>query len=129
MSFYSKVVMCGGTAKLADFGTVNILRQLDTVMPGNLIYAAPEAIDPSQQSTKMDVFSFGILLIEMCTGRFPEVDARNPLIAQIKDRSFVKIIRKCIIYNKDKRPEMAEILPELDYLSAKTPRIEEFSSL
>lgn len=100
-------------AKLADFGTVNILRQLNTMMPGSLIYAAPEAIDPSQQSPKMDVFSFGILLIEMCTGKFPAVDARSQLIIQIKDRLFVKLLRKCIIYNKDKRPDMTEILDEL----------------
>lgn len=105
-------------AKLADFGTVNIQRQLGTVMPGNLTYAAPEAIDPSQQSPKMDTFSFGILLIEMCTGKFPEVDARNRLITQIKDRWFVKLIRKCIVYNKEKRADMAEILSEL---SARKP--------
>ena len=29
-------------------------------------YSAPESDDPSQQSIKMDVYSFGLLLIEMC---------------------------------------------------------------
>ncbi len=81
-------------AKLADYGTVKYLCQLVTELPGNPTYAAPEAIFPSQQSPKMDVFSFGIILIEMCTGKFPEVDARDRLISQIKDRSFVKLIRK-----------------------------------
>ena len=100
-------------AKLADYGTVKYLCQLVTELPGNPTYAAPEAIFPSQQSPKMDVFSFGILLIEMCTGKFPEVDARDRLISQIKDRSFVKLIRKCIIHNKDKRPEMTEVLFDL----------------
>lgn len=100
-------------AKLADYGTVNYLCRLETEVPGNITYAAPEAVFPSQQSPKMDVFSFGILLIEMCTGKFPEVDARNRLISQIKDRSFVKLLRKCIIHNKDKRPEITEVLFDL----------------
>ena len=55
-------------AKVSDYGTVNLLQQLDTICPGNPTYAAPEANDPNQQSTKMDIFSFGALLLEMLTG-------------------------------------------------------------
>ena len=55
-------------AKVSDYGTVNLLQRLDTICPGNPSYAAPEANDPNQQSTKMDTFSFGALLLEMLTG-------------------------------------------------------------
>ena len=55
-------------AKVSDYGTVNLLQRLDTICPGNPSYAAPEASDPNQQSTKMDIFSFGALLLEMLTG-------------------------------------------------------------
>ena len=55
-------------AKVSDYGTVNLLQRLDTICPGNPTYAAPEANDPNQQSTKMDIFSFGALLLEMLTG-------------------------------------------------------------
>ena len=55
-------------AKVSDYGTVNLLQRLDTICPGNPSYAAPEANDPNQQSTKMDIFSFGALLLEMLTG-------------------------------------------------------------
>ena len=55
-------------AKVSDYGTVNLLQRLDTICPGNPSYAAPEANDPNQQSTKMDIFSLGALLLEMLTG-------------------------------------------------------------
>ena len=55
-------------AKVSDYGTVNLLQRLDTICSGNPSYAAPEANDPNQQSTKMDIFSFGALLLEMLTG-------------------------------------------------------------
>ena len=57
-------------AKVSDYGTVNLLQRLDTVCPGNPSYAAPEANDPNQQSTKMDIFSLGALLLEMLTGSY-----------------------------------------------------------
>ena len=54
-------------AKVFDYGSVNFLRQLATVDPGSPVYAAPEANTPSQQSAKMDIFSFSVLLLEMAT--------------------------------------------------------------
>ena len=48
--------------------TVNLQENLATVGPGSPCYAAPEANDPTQQSSKMDIFSFGALLMEMLSG-------------------------------------------------------------
>ena len=64
-------------AKVTDYGSVNLQQQLETVGPGNPTYAAPEANDPCLQSPKMDIFSFGILLIEMLTGQLPPSDERH----------------------------------------------------
>ena len=55
-------------AKVSDYGTVNLQQNLATVGPGSPCYAAPEANDPTQQSPKMDIFSFGALLMEMLSG-------------------------------------------------------------
>ena len=55
-------------AKVSDYGTVNLQENLATIGPGSPCYAAPEANDPTQQSPKMDIFSFGALLMEMLTG-------------------------------------------------------------
>ena len=71
-------------AKVSDYGSVNLLENLRTVGPGNPVYAAPEASIPPLQSPKMDIFSFGILLVEMCTARFPEVADRKRLIRSIQ---------------------------------------------
>ena len=70
-------------AKVSDYGTVNLLQRLDTICPGNPSYAAPEANNPNQQSTKMDIFSFGILLLEMLAGEFPDMDERGRLLDKI----------------------------------------------
>ena len=55
-------------AKVSDYGTVNLQENLATIGPGSPCYAAPEANDPTQQSPKMDIFSFGALLMEMLSG-------------------------------------------------------------
>ena len=97
-------------AKLTDYGSVNTLQQLKTQGPGNPTYSAPESNFPNKQSPKMDVFSFGILMIEMFSGKFPSVDARERLVLSIKDRPIVGLIKKCTAHNMEKRPTISEIL-------------------
>ena len=63
-------------AKLTDYGSVNLVRQLHTANPGSPAYAAPEASNPRLQSPKMDIYSFGALILEMLTGRLPAPDDR-----------------------------------------------------
>ena len=55
-------------AKVSDYGSANFMRYSSTVGPGNPLYSAPEAGDPKKHSPKMDVYSFGVLLVEMCSG-------------------------------------------------------------
>ena len=102
-------------AKVTDYGSVNFQRELKTVGPGSLVYAAPETHTPALQSPKMDVFSFGVLLVEMCTARFPEASARERLIASIQSREWVGLIRRCIRPDRDDRPSAAEIIAELQH--------------
>ena len=45
-------------AKVTDYGSANLLHQLNTKYPGGPAYAAPEADSPSLQSRKMDIYSF-----------------------------------------------------------------------
>ncbi|KAM7429316.1 hypothetical protein ABFA07_019808 [Porites harrisoni] len=40
--------------------------------PGNPFYSAPEA-SSSRQTPKMDVYSYGVLLCELCTNQSPIV--------------------------------------------------------
>ena len=106
----------GWLAKVTDYGSVNTLRMIQTKNPGSPVYAAPETIDPSLQSTKMDVFSVGVLLIEMCTGQFPSDDGRERLLLTIADRGFSDLISRCIDHERDNRPTAQELLSELKQL-------------
>ena len=103
-------------AKLSDYGSVNFLRQLETVSPGNPTYAAPEANYPAQQSSKMDIFSFGVLLVEMCTARFPDPATRERLIRSIREPRLVGLVRQCTAADKDRRPSAADIITQLTEL-------------
>ena len=106
----------GWLAKVTDYGSVNTLRALQTKNPGSPVYAAPEAAEPSLQSTKMDIFSVGVLLIEMCTGQFPSDDGRERLLLTISDRGFSELISRCIDRERDNRPTAQELLSELKQL-------------
>ena len=43
-----------------------------TVGPGNPSYSAPEAWYPGLHSPKMDIFSYGMLLVEICLREIPD---------------------------------------------------------
>ena len=73
----SKNILLGGNkAKIADlgqakiFGDTGISRQ--TGMPGAMAYSAPEVLT-GKYSEKIDIFSFGILLCQMCIGEYPRI--------------------------------------------------------
>ena len=86
-------------AKLSDYGSANFLRQLSTVAPGSSVYAAPESLNPSQQSPKMDTFSFGVLVLEMMSRQFPDVQRSEPLLQSLTSRApdMVRLISECTI--------------------------------
>ena len=100
-------------AKVTDYGSVNLQSQLKTENPGSPVYSAPEARIPSRQSTKMDIFSFGVLLIEMCTAQFPDVAKRVAMIRSIKERQWVDMIRQCIHQDQTQRPVISQIISRL----------------
>ena len=101
-------------AKVSDYGTVNLLQQLQTVGPGSPCYAAPEAEYASQQSPKMDIFSFGALLVEMLTGELPAPDERPRLLRAIRHQRLLALIRRCLSDNREARPSASDIITELD---------------
>ena len=102
-------------AKVSDYGSVNLLRKLQTANPGNPCYSAPEAGDPSQQSPKMDVFSFGVLLLEMLTGRFPDTEERADHLRAVQHQPLLALIQRCLEVRKEDRPKASDIITELDH--------------
>ena len=110
-------------AKLSDFGSFNFMRESQTVNAGNPVYAAPEALDPSKgaQSPAMDVYSFGVLLHEMCSRRLP-TGGLNPAVVrlanwkELPENSLVPLISSCVEESIVKRPRMDYLIAELNHL-------------
>lgn len=100
-------------AKVSDYGSVNFVQHLKTAGPGNPVYAAPEANTPAEQSVKMDIFSFGALLIEMGTGRIPDEASRNHLVPSIQHLWLITLVCRCIEEEREKRPTAGYIIQQL----------------
>ena len=100
-------------AKLTDYGSVNVVRQLHTQNPGSPAYSAPEASDPRHQSPKMDIYSFGALVLEMLTGRLPAPDDRPGLLCQVRHEQLLHLIRRCLSERKEDRPSASDIVSDL----------------
>ena len=100
-------------AKVTDYGSVNLQKKLQTENPGSPVYSAPEANIPTLQSPKMDIFSFGVLLVEMLTSRFPEVSSRQRLIASIDHMGYQRTIRQCLSEERDQRPSAQQLITTL----------------
>ena len=101
-------------AKVSDYGSANFLQQLRTAGPGNPTYAAPEADIPSQQSPKMDVYSYGVLLLEMCSRRFPNPEECEALLQRVQQPAMMALIRQCMERELMRRPTMSDIIRQLE---------------
>ncbi|XP_041018434.1 serine/threonine-protein kinase-like protein At3g51990 [Juglans microcarpa x Juglans regia] len=143
-------------ARLGDFGLalrghVEDVRIKCTPPAGTLGYLDPGYLAPGDLSTKSDVFSFGILLLEIISGRHAidvnysppsVVDWAVPLIKhgefsgicdyRISTPSDLAVIRhlavlaaRCVRSSAEKRPDMAEVVECLKIVAKKvhTPPI------
>ena len=103
----------GWRAKVSDYGTVSLQPLTSTCTPGNPVYSAPEAANPREHSPAMDVFSYGVLLIEMAVCQFPDVGKRVAQIKAIKRPTLKNLIERCLIENYKQRPAMSDIINEI----------------
>ena len=99
-------------AKLSDYGSANLEPLSRTNNPGNPVYSAPESFNPREHSPAMDVFSYGVLLIEMVVCQFPEKEKRKDHIDAINRQSMKNLIERCLIENYRQRPTMSDIIKE-----------------
>ena len=107
----------GWRAKVSDYGSANLQPLISTtVNPGNPVYSAPESPYPREHSPAMDVFSYGVLLIEMISRRIPLPGEREDLINDIRRASFKSLVQRCLIVEYKQRPTMADIITELRLL-------------
>ena len=63
---------------------------------------------------QVDVYSFGVLLCEMCIQQLPDPDRRDQQIAMVTNRLLRALIRGCVNTEPESRPNMQEIIEELE---------------
>ncbi|KAL2548870.1 Protein kinase superfamily protein [Forsythia ovata] len=131
-------------AKLSDFGLARLgpsdgLSHVSTAVVGTVGYAAPEYIQTGHLTSKSDVWSYGVFLYELITGRRPLdrnrpkseqklLDWVRPHLADIKKfeqildprldgkyslksaQKLAAIANKCLVRHPKNRPKMSEVL-------------------
>ena len=105
--------------KLSDFGSANLVQHASTPGPGAAMYTAPEVFKGEQQTTKMDVFSFGKLLCEVLSNRLPDPDAFPSMLQSMaKDWPLMhQLTSSCVQQDPNKRPAMSYIVDQLNHFT------------
>merc|ERR1712137_859986 len=99
------------TCKVADFGasTIQVHTSKTMTVIGTPSYMAPEVLAHTKYSEKADVYSFGIIIVEVYTGETPY---SGPEFADIRNQ--VQLISRIV---KDHlHPDTSKLPPELAHL-------------
>ena len=101
------LMIAGIRAKITDFGmsklaTGNPRMTALTMCPGNLLYMPPEALDEAKSYTaKLDIFSFGVIVIQILTRQFPNPTDRFRTAQNDEDED-------------DEEDEVRRLVPEIE---------------
>ena len=60
------------------------------------------------------MYSFGVLLCEICIRELPDPDRRDEQVAMVTNRMLRALIRGCLQQDADERPSMEDIIGELE---------------
>ena len=150
LSSNNVLIIAGRRAKVTDFGMSKLAGAAPvttslTVCPGTLAYMPPEALkEPPRYTKKLDCFSEGVIMIQVCTQLWPDPgprtqaipDPRSPTgslempVLDIERRKnhielidpshpFMPLIEKCLSYSEDKRPSASDLCQKLADLKKK----------
>lgn len=131
-----------GTPRLTDFG-VALLQNQDARLtrPGSFIgspaYMSPEMLQNKQPDTRSDIWSFGVLLYEMLTGRNPfEAEQMTAVLMNILNQPIppileqrpdvpvecVNLLERMLVKERDGRlSSMRQVAAELEAIRAGRP--------
>lgn len=83
-----------GTVKLCDFGvSTQLVNSIARTYVGTNAYMAPERVVGSNYSIFSDIWSLGLSVCEMATGKFPYPQLTEKMAGQILQMNFGKVYR------------------------------------
>ena len=86
LSSNNVLIIAGRRAKVTDFGMSKLAGAAPsmtplTMCPGTLAYMPPEALrEPPSYTKKLDCFSEGVIMIQVCTRLWPDPGSRTQLV-------------------------------------------------
>ena len=110
-------------AKISDFGSANLAKQSITAAAGAIIYTAPEmfpqediTVHPPEQTVKVDVFSYGIVLLEVVSKELPSIEKRSLLLSSCRQKwdHIHDLVIWCTKRAPSDRPKTRDILNYLN---------------
>ena len=107
-------MIAGTRAKITDFGmsklaTGNPRMTALTLCPGNLLYMSPEALDEAKSYTaKLDIFSFGVIVIQILTRKFPNPTDR---FRTVHDPRYDEEVR-LVVPETERRQAHLQLIPD-----------------
>ena len=75
------------------------------------------------------MYSFGVLLCEMCIRELPRPREIRNQIEQVSDNTLRRLIRRCVKTNPDERPTTSEVISELEGHSRSTGALSRWRTL
>ena len=111
------ILMKGGVAKIADFGSSKIMTSSGAkTYTGTQFYSAPEVFNEENYDSKADVWSFGIVSLELLVGQkvssmvkgllapaLREDFPSEKFLNKIKDQRMRELVRKMLKKNPKER--------------------------
>ena len=156
LSSNNVLMIAGRRAKVTDFGMSKLAGAAPTMTPltmcpGTQAYMPPEALrEPPRYTKKLDCFSEGVLMIQVCTRLWPDPGPRTQVVQDLRSPTgtiempvleperrrshidlihppshpFIPIAEKCLSYQENDRPSSEELCQRLAELKDSSKYVE-----